>query len=165
MGDFIMYGRTGVCRVKEIRKEQGHDFYALKPLYKNVDILTPVGGKVFMRPVITKEEAQALIDQIPNIQAEPCERKALRELSDHYQAAIATHDCQDLFVLTMSIYAKKQAAQRQGKKFGAVDERFMKEGEDLLFGELAVALDITPQEVPKYIERRLKDLGTLPNPN
>ena len=41
------------------------------------------------------------------------------------------------------------------KKLGAIDERFMKEGEALLFGELAAALDIQPQEVPRYIQKYL----------
>jgi len=37
-----------------------------------------------------------------------------------------------------------------------VDERFMKRAEELLFGELAAALDIPPESVPGYIEARLK---------
>jgi ribonucleoside-triphosphate reductase len=41
------------------------------------------------------------------------------------------------------------------KKFGAVDERFMKEGEALLFGELAAALEIPVEEVKGYISQRL----------
>lgn len=156
-GDLIVYGRTGVCRVEEIRHEKAGDFYALKPLYQNCDILTPVQGKVFMRSVISKEEANALIDLIPTMEAQPHESKVLRELAEHYQASIATHDCRDLFELTMSIYAKKKAAAREKRKFGAVDERFMREGEELLFGELAAALGIDMEEVPKYIAARLEE--------
>ncbi|MDE6108103.1 MAG: hypothetical protein K2F83_05455, partial [Oscillospiraceae bacterium] len=70
-----------------------------------------------------------------------------------------SHDCKALAVLTKSIYAKKRAALREKKKFGAVDERFMKEGEALLFGELAVALDISMEEVRGYIDNRLAAVG------
>ena len=45
---------------------------------------------------------------------------------------------------------------REKRKFGAVDERFLREGEALLFGELAVALDIAPEAVPAYIQARLE---------
>lgn len=155
VGELVVYGRTGVCRVERIQREKGQDYYALKPLYQSCDILTPVNGKVFMRPIITREEAERLIDCIPSMEVEAFESKAIRELSEHYQAAIATHDCRDLVELTMSIYAKKKAAQREKRKFGAVDERFMKEGEELLFGELSAALDIPVEEVPDYIGRRL----------
>lgn len=154
-GELIIYGRTGVCRVEEVRREKGRDFYALKPLYQTCDILTPVDGKVFTRPVLTRKEAEALIDCIPEMRSEVCEGVPLRELTEHYQAAIATHDCRDLIELTMSIYTKKKTAEKEKRKFGAVDERFMKEGEALLFGELAVALDVSVEEVPHYISRRL----------
>ena len=140
-GEMIVYGRTGVCRVERIeRQENGQDFYVLEALYQNCSIRTPVEGKVFMRPVITRQEAE--------------------ELTEHYQAFIATHQCRDLVELVKSIYAKRRAAEREKRKFGTVDERFMKEGEALLHGELAVALDMTPEEVPGYISRRLKDRET-----
>lgn len=155
-GDLVVYGRTGVCRVTGIeRGRDGQLFYALEPLYQSCSILTPVEGKVFMRPILTREECDALIDSIPSIQAEPYESKAQRELTEHYQAAIATHDCGELLALTQSLYRKRRAAERAKRKFGAVDERFMREGEALLFGELGAALDIPPEEVPRYIRDRL----------
>lgn len=160
VGDMIVYGRTGVCRVEGIEENKGQKFYALMPLYQSCSILTPVEGKVFMRPVISKAEAEELIDALPNLEAEPCEGKALRELTEHYQASIDSHDCMELATLTKSIYAKKRAAMREKKKFGAVDERFMKEGEALLFGELAVALDISMEEVRGYIGNRLAAVGS-----
>jgi len=159
-GDFVVYGRTGVCRVEGIEKNRdGQEFYALKPLYQSCSILTPVKGKVFMRPIITRQEADRLIDMIPTMEVEPCEGKALREMTESYQASIATHDCRDLIELIMSIYVKKKTAQREKRKFGAVDERFMKEGEALLHGELAVVLDIPLEEVPQYISARLAKVG------
>lgn len=154
-GDLIVYGRTGVCRVERIEKEKGQEYYVLSPLYQNCSIMTPVNGKVFMRPILTKEEAEGLVELIPAMTAEP-EGRVLRELTEHYQASIATHDVKDLIELTMSVYAKKQQVQRNKKKFGAVDERFVKEGEELLFGELAAALGIPVKEVPQYIKKRVK---------
>lgn len=155
-GDLIAYGRTGVCRVERIEKERGQRYYVLSPLYQNCSILTPVEGKVFMRPILTREEADALIDLIPSMEVQPVESRAIRELTDRYQASIATHDVKDLVELTMSIYAKRQKAARDRKKFGAVDERFLKEGETLLFGELAASLDIPLEEVQGYIRTRLE---------
>lgn len=154
-GDMVVYGRTGVCRVERIEERDGQLFYALTSLGQNCAILTPVEGKVFIRPVVSRREADELIDSIPTYEAAACEGLSLRELTEHYQAAIAAHNCKDLFVLTMSIYAKKRAAEREKKKFGAVDERFLKEGEELLFGELSVALDIPVEDVKSYIADRL----------
>jgi CarD family transcriptional regulator len=53
----------------------------------------------------------------------------------------------------MSIYAKKQ-----GGKFGAIDKKFMKQAENLLFGEFAAVLGIKPTDVPAYIESKIEAL-------
>lgn len=162
IGDLIFYGSTGVCRVKDItpRDFSGADenrlFYTLIPLYQDCVISVPVNTtKIFMRPIISKEEAERLIDTIPTIRAKAYHSRVLRELADHYEASLKTHDCAELIELTMSIYAKKQYAEQQNRKFGAIDERFMKRAEELLFGELAAALGIPKESVPDYIVGRI----------
>jgi len=57
--------------------------------------------------------------------------------------------------MTKSLYAKRCEAEREKRKFGAVDERFLKEAEELLFGELAAALEIEKSEVLDYITSRI----------
>lgn len=165
VGDLILYGSTGVCRIKDIQEGAGRQggekrlYYILEPLYQSCVISTPVDNdKVFMRPVLSRQEADELIDRIPSIQAEAYHGHALRELTEHYVAALKTYDCGELVEMTMSIYEKKRDMARQHRKFGALDERFMKRAEDLLFGELAVALEISKDEVPDYISRRVKTL-------
>lgn len=159
-GDMIIYGSTGVCRVEEIttpdfEKEKSRLYYALAPAYQDGIIYTPVDTKVFMRPVITRDEAHALIDQIPTMQTEAYHNSVLRELEEHYNVYLKSHDCGDLLELGRSIYIKKQELLSQRRKFGAVDERFMKRAEDLLYGELAVALNIEKNQVETYIAERV----------
>lgn len=164
IGDLILYGNTGVCRVTGIsgRDTSGMDndrlFYTLTPLYQDCIISTPVTTtKVFMRPIISKAEAEKLIDMIPTIHAEVFHSSVLRELTEHYETSIKSYDCAELIELTMSIYAKKQYLEQQKRKFGAIDERFMKRAEGLLFGELAAALGISKVSVPDYIAGRVGD--------
>lgn len=126
IGALLFYGETGVCRVADIqvrspgRGEPERSYYVLEPLYQSCTITTPVdSNKVFMRPILTREEANALIDRIPQIKAQGFYSRALRELTDHYQAALKTHDCQAYLELTMSIYAKKQDLEAHKRKVGA----------------------------------------------
>lgn len=161
VGDWIFYGNTGACKVTDVseRKLPGMEkemlYYTLQPLDDSCSISTPANGKIFTRPLITREEAEALIDAIPDIDAEAYHNPVLRQLSEHYEKSLNTHDCLSLIKMTMSIHAKKEAAVSQKKKLGAVDEKFMKRAEDLLFGELSVALGIRKAEVADYISRRL----------
>ncbi len=163
VGDFIIYGSMGVCEVTEITGsiQPGMDkeraCYILKPLYQNCVITTPVEtAKVFMRPVISREEAERLIDMIPSIHTEAYLTRDLRQLEDHYKSFIKTHCCKDLIELSMSIYMKKQLFNQQKRKFGAVDEKYMKRAEELLFGELSAVLGIGRDDIPYYIEARVK---------
>jgi CarD family transcriptional regulator len=163
LGDLILYGGTGVCRVAEIvskkpsRTEPERLYYVLEPLYQTGSITTPVeNGKVFTRPVISREEANALIDQIPTIQVEAYYNQNLQQLESHYRAEMEGHSCLDLLRLTMSTYQKKTERERAKLKFGAIDRRYMERAEALLFGELAVALGIARESVRSYIQDRLQ---------
>ena len=159
-GDLIIYGRTGVCRVEKIEERDSQQFYCLQALYQTCVIHAPVNGKVLMRPVLSREEADRLIDSIPSVTVHPVECHVLRELTNHYLDSVNTCDAAELLAMTMSIYAKKQLAINNRKKLGAIDERFLREGESLLFGELSVSLDIAPEEVPNYIQGRISEQGS-----
>lgn len=167
VGDMINYGSTGVCRVVEIKelkdKAKGakRQYYVLEPLYQNFVITTPIDNKkVNMRPIISKDEAERLIDMIPTIEAEEFHSGIIRELTEHYQASIESQDCEELLEMTMSIYSKKKTMKDQKKKFGVIDERYMKKGEELLFGELAAALGIPREKVQEYISSRIEKIKT-----
>ena len=162
IGDLIVYGSTGVCRVRDITThdsggaDDSKKYYLLEPLYQKCTIYSPVENpKVFMRPIISAEEANRLIDTIPTVNAEAYHNSVLRQLVEHYDEIISRHDCGDLIELTMSIYAKREYMRQQNRKFGQIDERFMRKAEELLYGELSAALGIKKDEVPEYIKRRL----------
>ena len=89
-------------------------------------IRIPVDSKVFMRPVISRQEAEALIDAIPGMHAEACHERNFTQLAARYQQALGSHSCADLIELVMSIYAKKQYAESRKRRFGQVDARVMK---------------------------------------
>jgi len=159
-GDLVVYGNTGVCRVEQVVRpytrgaEREKDFYQLNPLYQDGVIYTPVeGGKVPMRPVMSAEEARGLIDRIPSVQAEPCRERTLQLLAQRYQSALSSGSCLDLLKLTMSVHAKRREAEERNRRLGAVDEKYGRQAERLLFGELAVALHISMDEVRPYIAR------------
>ena len=161
-GEYVVYGNLGVCRVNDLVTRQfegldaAHPYYVLEPVYQGGTLYAPADNpKIALRPVISTEEANRLIDAIPTTESKAFHSRSAQELAAHYEQALQSHDCKDLIELTMSIYNKKTALARQNKKFGRVDEHFMRQAEDSLYGELAVALDIPREEVPGYIKDRV----------
>ncbi len=157
--DYVVYGRSGVCVVEGTERINGQDFYCLRALYQNCHIKTPVNGKEPIRPVLSKNAANALIDRIPYMETMTVDNCNTRDLSVKYRASILSQECEKLVELTMTIYAKKQEAHRAKKKLSNTDQAFLKEAEGLLFGELSVALGISFDEVQPYIKKRLKSSG------
>ena len=162
-GDLLIYGTTGVCRVLALdhpnhgtAAERSRLYYQLKPLYQGGTIYTPVDNdKVVMRRVISREEAEDLIDAIPTLEPTACRAATTQALAQHYQSSLRQHSCRSLMELTLSIHAKRRQAEAQNRRLGMIDERYLKQAEQLLFGELSVALDIPYDQVQPYIVSRL----------
>ena len=163
-GDLIVYGLTGVCRVEDVTRpgiaamDPDRDYYVLRPLYQDGIVYTPVDQtQTPIRPVMTRDEADALIDAIPRLEQEPAEPLPPGDPSREYSRRLKTQNCREWMVLTLEIYRKSQLAKEKKRRLGSVDERTWKQAELLLHGELATALGLTLEELPGYIARRLEN--------
>ena len=74
-GDYISYGRNGVCLVEGVTEmfapgsKQKKSYYVLKPVYgANSTIYCPVevGKGLSRRPILTRDEAGALVSDMKN---------------------------------------------------------------------------------------------------
>lgn len=162
-GSLMIYDTTGVCRVEDIGVPAGlpvankdKKYYKLAPVFGSGTIYIPVDTKVFMRPVITKNEAESLIRKIPEIREDICDTHNQKVLEDHYKASLMTHECEDLIQLIKTVYVKKKNLERTGKKTGKTDTQYMKRAKALLHEELSVALEIPVEEVEDYITRAVE---------
>ncbi len=162
-GEYIIYGNTGVCRVEDVAvpdnipiKEKGALYYKLSPVYGVGSIYIPVDTEVFMRPVLTKAQANELIDKIPNIKEQVYEAKDQKNLADCYRASLRAHECEELVGMIKAIYQKHKKLEGEGRRLGKADAEYMKQAQALLHGELAVVLGISFEEVPKYIAARIE---------
>lgn len=165
-GQFILYGKTGVCRVDGTvsRTVPGRKtprlYYVLHPLYQKESIWAPVenvdNGMIFTRPIMSRDEAQAFIEKLPALEAEPYYSQNLGQLREHYRQQFENLTGEDLASLICSIYHKKERAKAENRKLGTVDQQFIDDAENLLFGELAAALGIDRDQVRDYISETLR---------
>lgn len=161
-GDYIVYGTNGVCRVEAVgtldisgvRKEQL--YYTLQPVYsKGSKVFTPVNNdKVVMRPILTEAEAKQIIDEISEIDELWIEDTEKRD--NAYKESIKKCDCMEWIKLIKTIYTKKQNRIAEGRKIATGDERYLRQAEDNLYGELAISLHIDRNQVEDYIISRVE---------
>jgi len=161
INDLIIYGSSGICRIEAIGTpgidgiDANKQYYILVPINsKRSVIYTPVDNqKVTMRSIISYERAQELIDSIPLIPTiEICNSKFTDE---KYKNAINSQDCEELIKVIKTIYIKQHDKNNEGKKPSQMDERYMRQAEDLLYSELAIVLDMPKDKMKNYIELRV----------
>lgn len=163
VGEYIVYGSVGVCRVEAIgpisieKSEADRMYYTLVPVYETGSkVFTPVDNhKVIMRPVLSKEEAQQLIDEIPEVETLWVPFEKGRE--EIYKEAMKKCDCREWIKIIKTLYLRKQARIAEGKKAVNTDEKYLHIAEEALYGELAIPLNMKPDEVLKFIEARVRD--------
>lgn len=161
IGEYVVYGMNGVCRVEEIGPmslsgiDSNKVYYTLLPLYtKGSRVFTPVDNqKVVMRPVISKQDACNLIDEMKNVEQIEVADDKHRELA--YKEALKSCDCRELIRIINTVVKRKEERLAQGKKMSACDERYLKQAQDSLYGEFAVSLKMEKDEVEDYIEHRI----------
>ena len=157
IGDLIVYGNAGVCRVMEIGGPpmkglpEGKDYYTLSPYYAEKSVIfTPCDNdKVVMRPIISKDEANMLIHKIPDIGELGIPDEKKRE--ECYKETLKSCDLHQFISIIKTIYARKQQRIAEGKKITASDEKYFQMAEEKLYGELAIVLQIERGKIRDYI--------------
>ena len=157
VGDKIIYGENGVCTVESIGpltmagapKEKL--YYYLSPLIGSGTYFAPVDSGAYMRPVMSRAEAEALIDAMPGIQPAICNDNRFNHVDAFYKELFKQHSCEALVSIVKGL--KSRMSDRKTKSSRA--EATMKRAKDILHGELSVALDIDVKDVEGYIASRL----------
>ena len=89
-----------------------------------------------------------LIARIPEIEEYTIKSRSMTALRQEYEECFRDHDCESYIRLAKAINTKGV----QNKKLGQTDQRYMKRAEDTLCNELAVALELKPNEVAAYLQ-------------
>lgn len=163
VGELVVYGGEGVCRVMRIGPstlscaDPNREYYTLCPVFHTGEVTTPVDTRVLMRPIMSRQDAEAFLSSLADLPAEAHDTLNQRAAREHYQAVVASFDCCRMASLLKMLYAKRDAARRSGKKVSQLDERYGKRAEDHLYEELAAALEIEKSAVCGHIRRFCPD--------
>lgn len=162
IGEQIVYGCQGVYQVQDItRLDLGQSnkerlYYVLTPVCSGTDkIYTPVDNeRVVMRRVISREDAEALIRDLPKIARLSVTNERNRE--QKYKDALRSCDFRNWFSVIKTVYFRQEERMAQGKKITALDERYLRTAENEAYSELSLALGIPKEEMVTYIKEQIE---------
>lgn len=157
-----MKSSKGVCHIDDITHldmagiDKDKLYYVMTPidgkgstLYVSVDTASDS-----IRAAMTKGEAENVIDSIPSIEEAWVENDKLREQC--YKDAVRSGSPEALIGIIKTIYSRKKMREDQGKKNTAVDERYFKQAEELLYAEIAFALGKDKKEICDSITEMIR---------
>lgn len=160
VGEKIIYGENGVCTVVKIAPldmsgaSQDKLYYHLAPYVGSGTYFAPVDSGAFMRPVMSREQAEALIDSIPGIEPAICSDNRFNHVDAFYKELFKKHSCEALVSIIKGL--RERMNERKTKSSRA--ETTMKRAKDILHGELAVALEMEIADVEDYIIQRISEI-------
>ncbi len=161
IGDYVVYGSTGICRIEDITHldigvgNSDKLYYVLVPGDgRGGRSFLPVDNtKVVLRAVISREEALELIDKIPQIERIGVGNDKQRE--EKYKELARQCDCESWVTIIKTIYVRRQERIAQGKKITATDDKYCRIAEDSLYSELGFAMGKNKDEMEVFIRERI----------
>ena len=165
-GDLVTYGCKGVCVIKDVTtlKMAG---IPKDRLYYEMQLLHDIGSKIFtpvdheasrsvMRPVLSADEAEALLERLDSLKEEWIPDDRAREA--HYREAINRSDAESMLAIIRSLHLRRRERMAQGRKLTAMDSKYLRMAEDNLYTEISLALQMPLNEAAQQIGERIARL-------
>ena len=161
IGDQVVYGIHGVCRVagfdKQVVNRKTVTYLVLEPIGQDGSrYMVPTSSEIAMsklHPVLSSCEMEALLlsDEVRQdawIREENLRKQTYREL-------ISSGNRLEILKMVNSLYVHKRKQQEAGKKFHLADDNFLRDAEKLLSSEISVVMNCSFEEARAYLREKL----------
>jgi CarD family transcriptional regulator len=149
VGSFIVYKKS-VCKIKEIKNNKS---YILIPIDDNsLKIEVPIDNS-FLRSLITKEEINKIINEIPSI---PIIEENDKLIESAYKEHLKRGSYRDLISIIKTTYLRNKRRIDEKKKLSEKDTNYFNLAEKYLYNELSVAMNMSFDEVKEYIISKME---------
>lgn len=156
VGDYLVYKRN-VCTINKIVEKNNELYYQLVPVDDDsLKIEVPQEkANEFFKNIITQEEINSLIKEIPSIDVIECEDKFIEY---EYKQLLESGTKEDLIKVIKTTYLRNKARLEQKKKKSLKDSEYLEKAEKLLYTELSVALNLTVDETRDYLINKVEEM-------
>lgn len=158
IGEFVIY-KMDLCIIKEIKEKHlnNKDYYVLIPEEdKSLIINVPVENKnQFLRKLITKERANEIISNIPNIEIIDCNDKSLE---NEYKKLLNSNTHEGLIKIIKTTYLRNKERIDHNKCVGDKDIYYFNKAETYFYNELSKVLNLSIEQIKEYIANRIENL-------
>ncbi len=162
-GDRVLYRGLGVCEVTGVtsRTFSGmppRDYYVLQPVFADhaISYLPVQIAEQKLRPLHSLEEIRSMLQQTAATDLDWEEDG--KERKEQYRNILKQSECRETLQMLKQLSEQKEKRKAIGKQLSSSDEENLKIGERILHEELAVLLNISPEEAAEYIQKELAEI-------
>lgn len=157
VGEYVVY-RKDVCKIVEIKENnaKGKDYYRLIPIDDetlHVDI--PIEENTYLRDLISKEEVENIIKEIPKIEVISCEDKQLESV---YKTLLNSNDLKDYVKIIKTTYLRNKEREENKKKQSDKDQHYFELAEKYLYNKFSIVLNKTYEGTKEYVINEVEAL-------
>ena len=143
INDYIVY-RKLVCKIIDIKDNK----YTLVPMSDDsIKMQVPTDSK-FLRDLITKEEIDKLLIEMPTIDVINNRDKIIE---GEYKELMTSGTHQDLIKIIKTAYMRNEQRRMNNKKTSDKDNEYFERAEKYLYEELSVVLNKSYDETKEYV--------------
>lgn len=169
-GDVVVYHHR-VCKVAAIREDYfcGRDYLELHALFERslkLFVVLDDAHASAVRPVMTRDEALALIDSIPDsepidesqiIPASATATLAERRMREEYERRLKSPEPDALVPILRSAYLHAKRREASGRSAALTDKKYFTLAESLLCDELSLSLGIDREKTQEFLAQRVHE--------
>lgn len=161
IGDLIVYSGHGICRVDEISEKTytgiTKAYYVIHPIENSqkLTISTPVDNdKTGILKLMNKEEAENILESFNSAGINWIEKPQLR--GQVFKDIVYTGNRMDIAKVANTLLRKKHEIEKARRKFYEQDSRIFSTIQNILFKELAISLNTSPEAIFEKIKSMLR---------
>lgn len=154
VGEYVVHPGQGVCKVEGMSGDSSAYLLVQVGQRNAVHLSVPVASAGRLRPVLSKDEAEQLIEDYGSLEVDPPQGRAMSNASveELYRDRIRKGSCRDNVRIVKTFRARIADVRARNKKPPVAYERILKRASQRSLSELAVALGTTPEDVAALFE-------------
>ena len=155
IGDFVVY-KKDVCKITGYKENhiKNMDYYELSPMLdSSLKIVVPVDNN-FIRSILSREEAENIIDMIPSIEVIEINDKLIE---NEYKRLLQDGSYEGLVKIIKTTYLRNEDRINNKRKISEKDDNYFNLAEKYLYSEFSISLGIPYEKVKEYVIDRVKE--------
>ena len=159
VGEYIVHPGQGVCKVEDVI-ESPEVSYMLMPVGTSnpMRISFPISGENRLRPVLSHDEAQELVDEYSDLSIDDYSSASIALEEQYYRDKIRRGTCLDSVRTVKTFRHRIDEAKANNKRPPVVYERILKQAIERSLEELSIALGMSKDDIVSLFESRKSDV-------